>query len=120
VTITNMHLPLQVTFHGLSASESVEEDVRKHLADVVTAFPRLVSCRVSIELPHRHQHQGGHYRVRVEIGVPGLRAVATHAAENDPAHEDVHVAIRDAFRAVRRQLEDQAGRRDHAGTRESA
>jgi ribosome-associated translation inhibitor RaiA len=115
-----MQLPLQVTFHGLPASESVERSVRQHVTDLEAAFPRIVSCRVSIELPHRHRQQGGRYRVRVDLGVPGRHAVATHAAEEDPAHEDVHVAIRDAFRAVKRQLEEQAGRRQRTAPRSLA
>jgi ribosome-associated translation inhibitor RaiA len=46
------------------------------------------------------------------VGVPGLHAVAGHAADKRAESEDVYLAIRDAFRAVRRQLEEHAGRRD--------
>jgi ribosome-associated translation inhibitor RaiA len=110
-----MQLPLQVTFHGLSASESVEREVQERLADLEKSFPRIISCRVSIELPHRHHQQGRQYRVLVNLGVPGFHAVAAHPEDQNAEHEDVHLAIRDAFRAVRRQLEEHAGRRDAPG-----
>jgi ribosome-associated translation inhibitor RaiA len=107
-----MQLPLQVTFRNLPGSEAVERDVRQHVTQLEAAFPRMISCRVLIEVPHRHKHQGRRYRARVEVGIPGLHAVAGHAAEEHTESEDVHLAIRDAFRAVRRQLEEHAGRRD--------
>jgi ribosome-associated translation inhibitor RaiA len=106
-----MQQALQVTFHGLPVSEAVEQDVRHSAAELEAEFPRLVSCHVSIELPHRHQQHGRRYRVRVDAAVPGFHAVAGHAAAEDPSHEDVHVAIRDAFRAVRRQLAESVERR---------
>jgi ribosome-associated translation inhibitor RaiA len=110
-----MQQPLQVTFHGLPVSETVEQDVRRAAAELEAEFPRIVSCRVSIELPHRHQQQGRRYRVRVDAAIPGVHVVAGRAAAEDPAHEDVHVALRHAFEAVRRQLEHSVGRRAHAG-----
>jgi ribosome-associated translation inhibitor RaiA len=112
----SMQLPLQVTFHNLTASESVEQEVRQHATQLEAAFPRMVSCRVLIDVPHRHQHQGRRYRVRVEVGVSGVRAVGGQAGDEHAENEDVHLAIRDAFRAVRRQLDAHAGRRD-AGSR---
>jgi hypothetical protein len=42
--------------------------------------------------------------VRVDLGMPGRHAMAGRTAGADPAHEDIYVAIRDAFRAARRQL----------------
>jgi hypothetical protein len=106
-----MKLPLQVSFHGLPSSAAVEHDVQRRAAELEAEFPRIVSCRVSIELPHRHQQQGRCFRVRVDLGIPGAHVVAG-AADEDPAHEDVYVALRDAFRAAHRQLEAHFGRRD--------
>src|SRR5689334_722229 len=100
-----MQLALQISFHGLPSSESVEGDVRERVADLETAFPRLTSCRVSIEMPHRHRQQGRRYQVRVELRAPGLAPIVGEAADDNADHEDVSIAVRDAFRAARRQLE---------------
>jgi ribosome-associated translation inhibitor RaiA len=105
-----MQTPLQVRFHGLPPSEAVEGEVRRQAAELDGFFPRLVSCRVVIDIPHRHQQQGRLYRVQVDLGVPGAHLVVSRTAGKDPAHEDVYIAIRDAFRAARRQLEDQVQR----------
>lgn len=101
-----MQTPLQVRFHGFPVSEAVESEVRRHVAELDEFFPRLVSCRVVIDIPHRHQHQGRLYRLQVDLGVPGTHLVVSRTTGGDPAHEDVYIAIRDAFRAARRQLED--------------
>jgi len=99
-----MQIPLRVSFHGLAPSHSVAGAVVHRACELEAEFPRIVSCRVAVELPHRHRRQGRRFRVRVDLGMPGRHAIAGRAAGADPAHEDVYLAIRDAFRAARRQL----------------
>jgi ribosome-associated translation inhibitor RaiA len=60
-----------------------------------------------VEQPHHHRHQGGQFVVRLHIDVPGGEIVVNH--DHD---EDVFIAVRDAFNAARRQLEDHVRRRD--------
>jgi ribosome-associated translation inhibitor RaiA len=110
-SVAGMQTPLQVRFHGFPVSEAIDGEVRRRLAELEEVFPRLVSCRVSIDLPHRHQQKGRLYRVQVDLGVPGTHVVAGRTAEGEPAHQDVYIAVRDAFRAARRQLEEQVQRR---------
>ena len=50
--------------------------------------------------------EGGVYHVRVDLTVPGREIVVSRDPAENHAHEDVYVAIRDAFDATRRQLED--------------
>jgi ribosome-associated translation inhibitor RaiA len=101
-----MQVPLQITFHEIPASETVENDVRRSVDELEKFCDRIVSCRVSIDAPHRHHHQGRRYRVLVDLGVPGTHLVAGRSPDEDAGHEDVYIAIRDSFRAVTRQLED--------------
>ena len=54
-------------------------------------------------MPHKHHHQGKQFNVRIDIGVPGSEIVVTKDAS-----EDVYIAVRDAFDAAKRQLEDYA------------
>ena len=68
-------------------------------------FDRIVSCRVVIEAPKR-RHHGDLYHVRVDLKVPGKEIVVKRDPPEHHAHEDIYVAIRDCFDAVRRQLED--------------
>jgi len=101
-----MQTALQITFRHLPPSPALETQVRSSIDELETFFDGIVSCRVSIDAPHHHQHQGGLYRIGIDIGVPGDRIVVGRSPDEHSAHEDAHVALRDAFRAARRQLED--------------
>jgi hypothetical protein len=46
--------------------------------------------------------------VRIDLAVLGREIMVDRSGPKDHAHEDVHVAIRDAFAAVTRKLEDVA------------
>jgi ribosome-associated translation inhibitor RaiA len=106
-----MQTPLQITFHQMEPSPALEADIRSWVADLESFFSRIVSCRVKVEAPHHHHHQGGRYKVLVDIGVPGHHVVIGRSPEENGAHEDAYVAVRDAFRAARRQLEAYVRRR---------
>lgn len=118
-------IPTQVSFHGLPPSDALEADIRERVAWLERFYTGLVRCRVVVELPHRHRHSGRHVHVRIELTVPGgppivvshepslhghLRDVhdeAHHkAAEFDVDHQHAVVAVRRAFDAARRALED--------------
>ena len=90
----------------MDPSPSVEDRIRKKAAKLERFHDRIVGCTVVVEAPHRHHHKGKLYNVRVDISVPGKDVVVDHAKPID--HEDVSVAIRDAFDAAARRLEDQA------------
>ncbi len=94
----------------METSPALDEFVRRWAAKLARVHERIVSCEVVIERPHQSQHQGQHIHVRISVAVPGSDIVVSHGQERDGAHEDAHVAVRDAFRAARRQLEDHARR----------
>ncbi len=68
-----------------------------------------MSCRVVIEAPNRRRH-GDLYHIRVDLKVPGNEIVVKRDPPEHHAHEDIYVAVRDSFDAVRRQLEDHVRR----------
>jgi len=88
----------------LPESPSLEAQVRSAVSELEELFDGIVSCRVLIEA--WHEQQGQLYRVRIELNVPGDHLVVGRSPDKDAAHEDALVAVRDAFRAARRQLED--------------
>ncbi len=101
-----MQVPIEIRFHNMDRSAAVEDDIRERVAKLERFAEDIVSCRVSVEAPHRHHRQGKTYHVAVDIRVPGGEIVASRDPGADHAHEDVYVAIRDAFNAARRQLQD--------------
>lgn len=105
-----MELSPQVTFRGMASSEAIEAQVRDRVDKLDRFHPRIMSCRVVVECGHRHQRKGRLYHLSIEIHVPGHEVVVGRDPADHHAHEDMNVAIRDAFDAARRQLEDVARR----------
>lgn len=107
-----MTMPLQITFRKMRPSPFVRARVRDRADKLVRYHDRITGCRVVVEAPHRHHHKGKLYAIAVEVSLPG----ATLASHRNPgghhAHEDVYVAVRDAFDAVERQIQDYERRKD--------
>lgn len=101
-----MQQPLQITFRDMPPSEAVEAVIREKAEKLDQFFDKIMSCRVMVESPHTHQHQGILFHVRVDLTVPGGELVASRSPGDNHAHEDVYVAIRDAFDAAKRQLQE--------------
>jgi ribosomal subunit interface protein len=105
-----MQVPLHVTFRGFPSSEAIEARISGRVGKLERLCERITSCRVVIESPHHHQQKGNTYRVSIDLTVPdGEIVVGRHNGRNH-AHEDVYVAIRDAFDALERKLQDHVRR----------
>jgi len=101
-----MILPLQITFRHMDPSPALQARIRELAARFDRFSKHIMRCHVIIEpLPH-HQHQGALYDFRIDITLPGAEIAIRQARPADHAHEDPYVALRDAFRAARRKLED--------------
>ena len=96
----------QISFRHMTASPALEEQITRRVAELETHCDRIIACRVIVELASRHGRQGNLFHVTVELSVPGGTIVADRDAGKDHGHEDAHVAVRDAFDAARRRLQD--------------
>lgn len=93
----------QLTFHGLKPSEELKREVSDHIAWLEQFYPPLLACRVRLRVPHRHHSRGRHMHVTIEMTVPHHPPlVVTY----EPSIEHARVAIREAFDAARRRLQD--------------
>jgi len=101
-----MQVPLEIVFHNLDRSPAVEAAVRERVAKLEHFAENITSCRVTVEAPHKHHQQGNLITVRVDLHFPGGEVIVNRSPSEDHTHEDVYVALRDAFKAVRRQLQD--------------
>lgn len=108
-----MQRPLQITFRGMEPSEAVEDHIRRMATKLERFDEEIIGCHVVVEAPHRHQHKGQLYEVKLDIRVPNGELIVTREHHDRHAHEDAHVAVRDAFNAAVRQLEDHVRRRRH-------
>jgi len=103
--------PLEITFRDIGPSPAVEARVRKEAAKLQRFHQRIVSCRVVVAAPDRHKHKGKLYFVRIQIAVPNGNLWINRRSPYNHAHEDVYVAIRDAFDAATRRLEEKVSKK---------
>ncbi|MDX1697606.1 MAG: HPF/RaiA family ribosome-associated protein, partial [Thiohalobacterales bacterium] len=93
-------------------SDAIEARIREKAEKLEQFYDHIMGCRVMVEAPHGHHHQGRLYQVRIDLTVPDGELVTTHEHHHrDHAHEDVYVAIRDAFDTMKRQLQDHVRKR---------
>jgi ribosomal subunit interface protein len=103
--------PVQIVFQNLDPSPAIEAAIRERVDKLDRFYDRIMNCRVVVETPHKRQRQGKLHTVRIELTVPDDTLLVTRDPAQDHAHEDVYVSIRDAFDAMRRQLEEYARQR---------
>ncbi len=101
-----MKLPLQISFQNLLRSDEVEDIINENAARLDGFCEHIMSCRVVVDVPHRHHKQGNLYQVRIDIKAPGEELVVNREASQHTAYKNLRVAIDDAFGTAVRLLED--------------
>ena len=103
-----MQKPLELTFRHMDSSPAMTDAIRERVENLERFSDNIVGCSVVVEAPHKHHRKGNLFHLRIDVTVPGKEIVVKRSADENHAHEDPYVALRDAFDAVRRQLEDYA------------
>jgi ribosomal subunit interface protein len=102
---------LQITFHGLEHSDALAQRINDKARELERFAPHVVSCHVSVQAETGRHQQGNLFSVHVRVSVRGGEIVASRDPGRNHAHEEPYVAVRDAFDAATRQLEDYVRRR---------
>lgn len=100
-----MQIPLEIDYRNLEATPALHSAIRRKVNKLEKFYDRITGCHVTLEAPHQHHHKGKQYAVHIRLLLPGKVLAVTHASGRD-AHEDAYIAIRDAFAAAQRRLED--------------
>ena len=80
----------------------MDDRIRRKVADLERFHPRITDCRVTVSESRKHHHQGHQFEVRIDVRVPGHAEIVVNRQHD----EDVYVAMRDAFDAAGRQIEE--------------
>ena len=96
----------KIQFLDFARSEAVESVIWEHIESLEKLNNQIMSCHVVISRPHRKQHQGRIFHIKLRMHLPGTEIIVDKDPGKNHAHEDVYVAIRDAFWAARRKVED--------------
>ncbi len=92
---------IHITIRDMPDSLSLKETIRRKAEKLSQYFSKIHQCRIVLCMPQKHQHQGKLYSLRIELTAPGKEFAVSHKL-----NENIGIAIRDAFDALRRQLED--------------
>lgn len=109
--------PLNVTFRNTRRSLSAEEDVRENAERLDKFFPGIQSCDVVIDKPHVHHNKGNEFQVKILLGVRRQQIAVSSSSPRHGDHTNLHVALRDAFEAARRQLTNLKAKKQEKRTR---
>ncbi|MBI5074416.1 MAG: ribosome-associated translation inhibitor RaiA [Nitrospirae bacterium] len=96
-----MKLSLQITARDFELTDAIKAEITEKVEKLENFCDQIIKCRVVVEAPHRHSHDGRLYNVNIDLKVPGSEIVI----KREP-NEDLYVAIRDSFNAAKRKIEE--------------
>ena len=95
-----MQVPLEISARWITLTPDLEAELRRRAEKLERFYNRITSCRIAVEQHTANHHQeGGPYRVRLDITVPGSELVSAKEAG------DLYGAVRAAFDAAERQVD---------------
>jgi len=121
-----MTTPITVAFPRTKPSAWLEGEVHERVERLNVLFKDILSCRVVVDIPHRHHQKGNRFSVRIELAVPGEDLAITRDAnvygvvkdsdeaswskrfDVEAARRDIRLVLADAFDAAKRRLRDYA------------
>ena len=102
-----MQLQAEISFQGLDPSDFVRQRIEAELAKLERFHNRITHCRVVVSSPGKHHKKGGLFAIHLHLTVPGHKEIAvSREPQKHQSHEDPYVAVRDAFNAARRMLQN--------------
>ncbi len=111
-----MKVPLEITFRNVPRTAEIEDRIRSKAAKLDHFYDQITGCRVVLEAPHNRHNKGNRYHVRIDVSVPGQEIVVNREPHHNPDHEDLWLAVRDAFNAAQRQVQSYARKRKATGS----
>ena len=107
-----MQVEPQVSYRHTEPSEPLNALIQNKTRDLERFFDRITGCHVFVDRESHHHRKGtgAHFRVRVELTVPGEVLVVGRDPKLRTSHEDAFVAVNEAFHAMRRQLQGYVAR----------
>ncbi|MFC3678840.1 HPF/RaiA family ribosome-associated protein [Bacterioplanoides pacificum] len=95
---------LEISFRDIEHSDAIEQTIRDKAAKLTGTFEDITAVRAVVAMPHNHSNKGKLAHVSLEIGLPGETVAITHDHHDNSEHEDMYVAVRDAFDKAQRKV----------------
>jgi cold shock CspA family protein len=102
-----MSVRTTLSFQGVDRSPALEQAIAKRVDELAHLHPGLMHVHVAVSELGRHHHQGRHFSVHLDLRCKGdgREFAVTHRHDEDP-----FVALRGAFDAAKRVLQDDVRR----------
>lgn len=100
-----MNNRLEVICRDFELTEALQSRIESKVQQLEKVCQTITNIRVVLESPHKNHTKGNIYSIRIELHIPDADIVVSQDQHDKHAHEDVYVALRDAFSAAKRQLQ---------------
>jgi cold shock CspA family protein len=102
-----MQVPLETAFRDVPRTPDIEQLILEKVDKLEEISDAITSGEVVIERPHESSQSGNPYRVRLTFNVPpGHRLTVERQSVDEDNEQPLSTVIRDAFEALRRQLQE--------------
>jgi cold shock CspA family protein/ribosome-associated translation inhibitor RaiA len=102
-----MQVPAEISFQNCEPSEEIRTEIGKQISRLEKFSDRITSCHVAVSGPQSRHRQGEGFKVDLRLAMPQHKDVIVNKSHDKAAqNEHVLVAIRGAFSAAQRQIED--------------
>jgi ribosome-associated translation inhibitor RaiA len=101
-----MQTEQQITFEGSESSDVARTQILSEIERLETHNHRITGCRVKVIAPSQKHRHGSGFEVHIWLTIPPHEnVVVNQSGSGDARHEHAQVAIKDAFAALRRQVD---------------
>ena len=102
-----MQMPVEISLHHCESSAELRSEIEKQVKRLERFSDRITSCHVAVTGPQTRHRHGDLFKIDLRIAMPEHRDVIVDKTHGDaPERQHVLVAIREAFDAAVRQVED--------------
>lgn len=101
-----MKLPLQISYKNLARSEAINNLIKEKAAKLDRLCSNVISCRVTLDVPHKSHRHGNFYHITIDISLPGKEVAVTRESHDEIENKDFYHVLKEAFDAAYRQVED--------------
>jgi cold shock CspA family protein/ribosome-associated translation inhibitor RaiA len=102
-----MQGPTTISFKDSIKTPEIQDLIERKIAKLERFCDYMISCRVIIEQPQRHQERGNRYRVRIDMKVPPAHElIVDEPSSKGDMHDPLHVVVTKAFHKAQRQLKE--------------
>lgn len=97
-------VPLKIDYKNYEDHPDLYPLIEEQVEKLGKYFDRITSCHVVVSKPHKRHQNGNNFHIHIDLHIPGNVVAITREPEKDSRHDDVGLAIRDAFKAAKKSM----------------